>query len=94
MKNSRENIRIEISETPYRKRNYVFEAYRLAVKFNITGYVKRLDEQMIEIIISGYADHITPYITQFKTLCHNDVSLEINKDNSNIIYKEFRILKT
>jgi len=86
------NIKIELTELTDKTKNYVFEAYRLAVKLNMKGYVKRLGGQMIEISVSGNPEFITSYKNQFADLCSNEVSMKIRNETDNINYNEFRIL--
>ncbi|MCF8366411.1 MAG: acylphosphatase [Bacteroidales bacterium] len=92
MKKEHSHIKIELSGLSGKTKNYVFEAYRLAVELNIKGYVKRLGGQMIEISVSGNPELITSYINQFSDLCSNNVNMKIINDSDNIIYNEFRIL--
>lgn len=47
MKKGREHISIELSGTPVKMRNYVFDVYGLTVKKGIKGNLKRLNGQKI-----------------------------------------------
>jgi len=92
MKLKQEHLKIELSGSFGKTINYVFEAYRFAVKLNITGYVKRCNEQMIEIAASGKPDAIQNFSTHLKELCGNTIKSKIKKSKQDIAYHEFRIL--
>jgi len=92
MKLKQEHLKIELSGSFGKTINYVFEAYRFAVKLNITGYVKRCNEQMIEIAASGKPDAIQNFSSHLNMLCGEIIKIQIKKTTQNITYDEFRIL--
>jgi acylphosphatase len=90
----REYLMIELSGSFDKTISYIFEAYRFAVKLNITGYVKRCNEHEIEIVSSGEHVAIQNYTRQLKDLCGETMKMNILKINQEIAYHEFRIIKT
>ena len=92
MTRKQEHLKIELSGSFDKTINYVFEAYRFAVKLNITGYVKRCNEQGIGIVASSSADAIQSYINLLKDLCDDRIKIQIKKTTKDITYDEFRIL--
>jgi len=92
MKLKQEHLKIELSGSFDKKKSYVFETYRLAVKLNITGYVKRCNEQEIEIVASGSTEAIQSFVSHLKDLCGEIIKINSIKNKQDIAYHEFRIL--
>lgn len=86
------HLTIELSVPFDKTKSYVFEAYRLAVKLDVTGYVKRCNEQGIEIVASGSTEAIQSFISQLKGLCGETINFNMLKNKEEIMYHEFRIL--
>lgn len=85
-------MKIELLGSTDKARNIFFEAYKLAVKLKISGYVKRHSDELAEIIVSGEPEAVTDYITQFQDLFKNAVRMNIKINDCKINYREFRLL--
>jgi len=92
MKHIQEYLKIELSGSFDKAISYVFETYRLAVKLNITGYVKHCNEQGIWIVASGSTEAIQKFVSLLKDLCGESIKMKIKKTTQDITYDEFRIL--
>ncbi len=92
MKADKKHVKIMVHGNADQAKNYVFEAYRLAVRYNITGYVKRHDAQLIEIVARGTPEATGTFVNQLEALGHDRIRTEITTHGSTIVYDEFRIL--
>jgi len=73
--------------------NYIFEIYRLAVKLDLMGFIKKTGDGSIEIETEATGEMQRNFINSLKGLVKDpDLNINIeNKDNL-LNYNEFRII--
>ncbi|HPE33775.1 MAG TPA: acylphosphatase [Bacteroidales bacterium] len=85
--------RIILNEIFNVKLNYPFEIYRLAVEFQLTGFIKSIDNNSFEIEIEGdtiFAESFLNKLTaHFK---ESSAHISINQMDEILNYNEFRII--
>lgn len=87
-----EHINIELSGIKNKTVNYAFEVYRIAVNHNVTGYIKKFNEQAFEIMAQGQPNKMEKFIKQLELLCKGMAHIHIDACKTDIQYHEFRII--
>ncbi len=74
-------------------RNYSFEIYRMAVKLQLNGFIKRFNPVQFEIEVEGETDAIENFIRKMESMI-KETNIEIADYfmDSILNYNEFRII--
>jgi acylphosphatase len=76
------------------KINYTFEVYRLAVKLNLKGFVRRIGDENLDIEAEGDSSSLDYFKEELQVLLSkSDFRITFTTKDYLLNYHEFRILK-
>jgi acylphosphatase len=88
-----DQLRLRLTGEFAGKKNLSFETYRQAVNQNLTGYIKKMDDTHMMILVAGEKNSTAKFLEWLKKLV-SDMKIHILMEipDVRIEYKEFRII--